>query len=65
VADAARELESQGHRMLREAREEPWGQTTARLQSPEGILVGISYTPWMHGTEVGMDQPIPDGQQTD
>ena len=49
VAEAARELEAQGHRLLREAREEPWGQTTARLLSPEGLLVGISYTPWMHG----------------
>ena len=66
VADAARELQSQGHRLLREAREEPWGQTTARLQSPEGLLVGISYTPWMHA---GPDTPgkvaVPDGQQTD
>lgn len=49
VANAARELEAHGHRLLREAREEPWGQTTARLQSPEGLLVGISHTPWMHG----------------
>ena len=24
-------------------------ETTARLMSPEGLLVGISYTPWMHG----------------
>jgi catechol 2,3-dioxygenase-like lactoylglutathione lyase family enzyme len=63
VADAARELEAQGHRLLREAREEPWGQTTARLQSPEGLLVGISFTPWMHGEEG--EPPIPDGQQTD
>jgi catechol 2,3-dioxygenase-like lactoylglutathione lyase family enzyme len=49
VAEAARELEAAGHRQLREAREEPWGQTTARLLSPEGLLVGISFTPWMHG----------------
>lgn len=26
----------------------PWGQTVARLQDPRGLLVGISYTPWMH-----------------
>jgi catechol 2,3-dioxygenase-like lactoylglutathione lyase family enzyme len=49
VAEGAAELERAGHRLLREAREEPWGQTTARLMSPEGLLVGISYTPWMHG----------------
>jgi catechol 2,3-dioxygenase-like lactoylglutathione lyase family enzyme len=48
VAEVAAELAAQGHRLLREAREEPWKQTTARLLSPEGLLVGISYTPWMH-----------------
>jgi len=31
--------------------EEPWGQTVSRLLSPEGILVGIVYTPWMHPHE--------------
>ena len=44
------ELVAQGHKLLRAAREEPWRQTTARLLSPEGLLVGISYTPWMHKT---------------
>ena len=53
VAVAASELQAKGHRLLREAREEPWKQTTARLLSPEGMLVGISYTPWMH--EGGQD----------
>ena len=48
VREAAEELRTAGHRLLREAREEPWKQTTARLLSPEGLLVGISYTPWMH-----------------
>ena len=51
VGEAARELEAAGHRLLRGAHEEPWGQTTARLLSPEGLLLGITYTPWMHGTE--------------
>lgn len=50
VGEGAAELQSAGHRLLREAREEPWKQTTARLLSPEGLLVGISYTPWMHET---------------
>lgn len=53
VAEAAAELKSAGHQLLREAREEPWGQTTARLLSPEGLLVGIAYTPWMHRPEGG------------
>ena len=48
VAPAVAELANAGHRVLRDAREEPWGQTTARLLSPEGLLVGVTYTPWMH-----------------
>lgn len=48
VAAAIDELAAAGHRVLKGAHEEPWGQTTARLLSPEGLLVGIAYTPWMH-----------------
>jgi catechol 2,3-dioxygenase-like lactoylglutathione lyase family enzyme len=48
VAPAAAEMVAAGHRLLKEATMEPWGQTVARLLSPEGILVGIAYTPWMH-----------------
>jgi hypothetical protein len=51
VAGAVTELEAAGHRVVRGAREEPWGQTTARLLSPEGLLIGITYTPWMHRSE--------------
>lgn len=48
VAEAAAELEAKGYRVLRGARLEEWQQTTARLLSPEGLLVGICHTPWMH-----------------
>jgi catechol 2,3-dioxygenase-like lactoylglutathione lyase family enzyme len=48
VAAAIDEMAAAGHRVLKGAHEEPWGQTTARLLSPEGMLVGISFTPWMH-----------------
>jgi len=51
VRAAAAELEAAGHQLLRGAQEEPWGQTTARLLSPEGLLLGITYTPWMHKEE--------------
>jgi len=27
---------------------EPWGQTTSHFLSPEGLLLGVTYTPWMH-----------------
>jgi catechol 2,3-dioxygenase-like lactoylglutathione lyase family enzyme len=48
VADAAGELEERGFRLLHPAREEPWGQTVARLLSIEGLIVGISYAPGLH-----------------
>ena len=51
VGTAIEEMRAAGHRVLREAHEEPWGQTTARLLSPEGLLVGITFTPWMHPPE--------------
>jgi hypothetical protein len=48
VASAARELIEAGHDLLHAARKEPWGQTVARLQSPEGAIIGIAYTPVLH-----------------
>jgi catechol 2,3-dioxygenase-like lactoylglutathione lyase family enzyme len=48
VASAVAELQAGGHRLLRGPKEEPWGQTTSRLLSPEGLLIGITFTPWMH-----------------
>jgi hypothetical protein len=47
VEAAARELEARGYRLLHGARTEPWGQAVARLQSADGLVVGVSYTPWM------------------
>jgi catechol 2,3-dioxygenase-like lactoylglutathione lyase family enzyme len=49
VATAADELEARGFALLHGAREEPWGQTVARLLSQEGSIVGISYAPALHG----------------
>jgi catechol 2,3-dioxygenase-like lactoylglutathione lyase family enzyme len=49
VAGAAAELEERGFRLLHAARTEPWGQTVARLLSIEGLIIGISYVPQMHG----------------
>jgi catechol 2,3-dioxygenase-like lactoylglutathione lyase family enzyme len=49
VADAAAELEAKGFELLHEAREEPWVQTVARLQSVDSLVIGISYAPWLHG----------------
>jgi len=47
VAAAEQELMAAGHALIHGTRVEPWGQTTARLLSPEGLLVGIVSTPWL------------------
>jgi catechol 2,3-dioxygenase-like lactoylglutathione lyase family enzyme len=51
VRAAAQELQQAGYELLHPAREEPWGQTVARLQSLEGAIVGISYVPSFHSEE--------------
>ncbi|MDQ1645385.1 MAG: hypothetical protein QOJ50_1569 [Cryptosporangiaceae bacterium] len=48
VQVAADELEERGFTLLHQARIEPWGQTVARLQSSEGLIIGLSYAPSMH-----------------
>ena len=48
VQSAAEELRERGFTLLHEAREEPWGQTVARLQSAEGPIIGISFAPRLH-----------------
>ena len=47
VKKTTAELESRGYRILIRNKKEPWGQTVSRFISPEGILVGITFTPWM------------------
>jgi catechol 2,3-dioxygenase-like lactoylglutathione lyase family enzyme len=48
VGPAALELERAGYELLHAPRDEPWGQTVTRLQSPEGAIIGISYAPVLH-----------------
>jgi catechol 2,3-dioxygenase-like lactoylglutathione lyase family enzyme len=48
VAGAAAELKAKGCRLIHDERTEPWGQVTARLLSPEGLLVAVCYTPAFH-----------------
>ena len=47
VEKATAALESDGYRILSKNKKEPWGQTVSRLISPEGLLVGVTFTPWM------------------
>jgi catechol 2,3-dioxygenase-like lactoylglutathione lyase family enzyme len=48
VQSAAEELRQRGFSLLHDRREEPWGQTVARLQSEEGSIIGISFAPALH-----------------
>jgi catechol 2,3-dioxygenase-like lactoylglutathione lyase family enzyme len=50
VAAAATELKAKGYRLIHEAHTEPWAQITARLLSPEGLLVAVCHTPSFHDT---------------
>jgi Glyoxalase/Bleomycin resistance protein/Dioxygenase superfamily len=47
VEKATSILESDGYRMLVKNKKEPWGQIVSRFISPEGLLVGITFTPEM------------------
>ncbi|NLM70520.1 MAG: glyoxalase [Synergistaceae bacterium] len=51
LREAVREMQDKGYEFLHDARTEPWGQTVARFMSPEGVLVGLSYAPWLHEGE--------------
>ena len=47
VEGATAELESKGYKMLVKNKKEPWGQVVSRFLSPEGLLVGVTFTPMM------------------
>lgn len=51
VERATAELESQGYRMLVKNKTESWGQTVSRFLGPEGLLVGITFTPSLRGAK--------------
>jgi catechol 2,3-dioxygenase-like lactoylglutathione lyase family enzyme len=52
VEDAARDIKAAGYTILSGPKKEPWNQTVVRLLGPEGMLVGITYTPWLHEGQV-------------
>jgi hypothetical protein len=51
VEEATADLESRGYRILVKNKREPWGQTVTRFLSPEGLLVGVTFTPAMRKEE--------------
>ena len=51
VASATGVLKEKGYKLLVADRKEPWGQIVTRFLSPEGLLLGLCYTPWMHSED--------------
>ena len=51
VEKATAELESVGYTILLKNKKESWGQTVSRFLDPDGILVGLTFTPWMRETK--------------
>ena len=47
LESATNEMLSKGYDLLVNNRIEPWGQSVTRFLSPEGILVGLTVTPWL------------------
>jgi catechol 2,3-dioxygenase-like lactoylglutathione lyase family enzyme len=48
VQSGAEELAYAGYTLLHDARQEPWGQTVARMLTPERLILGLSHAPWLH-----------------
>ena len=47
VEEATEDLQSRGYQILLKNKKEPWGQTVTRFISPEGLLIGVTFTPSM------------------
>ncbi len=55
VKVASEEMKRKGYTLLLESYKEPYGQIVSRFLSPEGILLGLVYTPWLR--EPGKESP--------
>lgn len=55
IQSATTDLESRGFKMLVKTKTEPWGQTVSRFLSPEGLLIGVTFTPSMRGKNTGAE----------
>jgi catechol 2,3-dioxygenase-like lactoylglutathione lyase family enzyme len=58
VPAAAEELKQSGYRLIHDAQTEPWTQVTARLISPEGLLVAVCNAPWLHDADTQQDESV-------
>ena len=52
VERATTALAARGYRMLVKNKTEPWGQIVSRFLSPEGLLLGITFTPSMRDGKI-------------
>lgn len=51
VSSATAAMKIKGYTMLISDRKEPWGQIVTRFLSPEGLLIGLTYTPWVRSAD--------------
>lgn len=47
VDAASEELRQAGYTLVHEPKTMPWGQRIVHVMSPENLLVGFTFTPWM------------------
>ena len=59
--DAVATLGKAGVELLQPAKDEPWGQRTARFAGPSGALFEVSETPWARR----LVQPAKGGEEPD
>lgn len=52
LEQATAKLQLHGYRLLLQNKKEPWGQTVTRFLSPEGLLLGVAYTPAMRAEKL-------------
>lgn len=55
VATATEEFVARGYTVLVANRTEPWGQVVSRLLGPEGLLIGLTFTPWLRPDDAPPD----------
>lgn len=51
ISKASEEMLSKGYDLLVNNRVEPWGQSVTRFLSPEGMLIGLTVTPWLRSID--------------
>ncbi len=44
---ATEELKEKNYKLIVANRKEPWGQVVTRFMDPDGLLVAVTYSPWL------------------